>query len=179
MSNKPVSYLPNLRRAFETNKVIGEVRIVSYQLAGGSFEAIDLGESIAKEVMQQNVFEWTRPCVPKFLATRKYSKCYLALAHTRSRRLYDESIDEDRAALHNSMTNGQDLSLNVDSEPICSKSLILVRARPRDVLGIGDDFPLFIALFSTRHDWYLRGSTGHWSQDSPRQNCTVVAGPIR
>ena len=45
----------------------------------------------------------------------------------------------------------------------------------QDLLGIGYDFPLFIALFNTRYDWYLEGI--NWAQN-PEGHLVKTAAPI-
>ena len=100
MSNKPVHIYQIYAEPLKQIRLLEKSGSSLIRWPEAVSEAIDLGESIAKEVMQQNVFEWTRPCVPKFLATQEYSKCYLALARLDHELWQLESLsDEDRAAL--------------------------------------------------------------------------------
>ena len=121
-------------------------------------KAIDLGASIAKEVMRQNVFEWNRPCVPKFLATQEYSKCYLALARL-DHELWqlDYLSDEDRATLRKQYDEWPRFVAQCRFRADMFEKFMWLEQDQRELLGIGDDFLLFIALFNTHYDWYLEG----------------------
>lgn len=158
MSNKPVhSYLIYA-------EPLKQIRLL--EKSGSSLinwpeavsKAIDLGVSIAKEVMQQSVFEWNRPCVPKFLATQQYSKCYLALARLDHELAQLKSLSaEDRAALREQYDEWLGFVAQCRFRTDMFEKFMWLEQDQRDLLGIGDDFLLFIALFNTHYDCYLEG----------------------
>ena len=75
----------------------------------------------------------------------------------------------------NSMTTGHDFVAQCQFRTAMFEEFMWLEQGQQDLLGIGYDFPLFIALFNTHYDWYLGGI--NWAQN-PEGHLVKTAAPI-